>query len=208
METKQTIDRLYQAKVIPVVRKVPVEDFHAIVTALISGGISAIEVTMDSPSADQLIKEAKDRYGKQAVIGAGTVINMDDFERAVSAGAEFIVSPNFDRAVVTAAKARGLLVIPGVFSPSEMVEAIRLGANMVKVFPAGTLGADFIKNVKGPLSDIPIMCTGGIDLTNAADFFEAGATLVGAGGALINNQYIETKNWGALTAAAEKWMQV
>lgn len=200
------MNRLLEAKVIPVLRKLPEAQFMDAVDALVSGGISAVEITMDTPRASKLIREVKSKYGDDVLVGAGTVIDETDMEEAFKAGAVFIVSPILDEGVVAGANTRGVPVVPGVFSPTEVVKAIRLGADMVKIFPANTLGPAFIKNIKGPLGDIPIMCTGGIDSENAGSFVNAGAKIVGAGSSLLKKSYFEERDWEGLADEVKEWM--
>ncbi|MDC3412206.1 bifunctional 4-hydroxy-2-oxoglutarate aldolase/2-dehydro-3-deoxy-phosphogluconate aldolase [Aquibacillus sp. 3ASR75-11] len=205
MNKEEMIVRLLQAKIIPVLRKVSPAVFMDVVDALSAGGVTAVEITMDSEDASSLIRNVKERYGEKMAVGAGTVMDHADLSEALKAGAEFIVSPILDESVVKGANAEQVPVIPGVLSPTEVVQAIRSGADMVKIFPAGTLGPAYVKNIKGPLGDIPIMCTGGIDAENAADYLKAGAKIVGAGSSLIRKDLIAEQDWSGLTKEVEKW---
>lgn len=202
------LDCLLEAKLIPVLRKISNEYFMDVVEALVAGGVRALEITMDGPEACRQIYEVNGIYGPDILVGAGTVINESRFEDAVKAGATFIVSPILDEGIISKAKKRAIPVIPGVFSPTEVVKAISLGAEMVKLFPAGILGPDYIKNIRGPLGDIPIMCTGGISAENAAAYIHAGAKLIGVGSSLIKNIYFETRNWPLLTNEASDFLQI
>lgn len=201
-----TIERLKKGSLVPVLRKIPYDKSRDIVQALLDGGIQAIEVTMETEKAEAIIRESVASFSDRAWIGAGTVLDVEDCRRAVEAGAQFVVAPVLDEEVVRYAAARGIPVIPGVFTPSEMLRAINLGASMIKLFPASVLGPSFIKDVKGPLAHIPIMCTGGITLKTAKEYLDAGAHAVGAGSALLRKDLITASDWTGLTKEAERWM--
>ncbi|WP_456276608.1 bifunctional 4-hydroxy-2-oxoglutarate aldolase/2-dehydro-3-deoxy-phosphogluconate aldolase [Bacillus sp. AK128] len=201
-----TIEKLKEVRIIPVLRKIPYEKSEQIVQSLMHGGIGAVEITMETERAEDIIRESVDTFGHQILIGAGTVLNVDDCKRAIRAGAQFVVSPILDSEVIKYAHECGIPAIPGVFTPSEMQHAINLGASMVKLFPASTLGPKFIKDVRGPLSHICIMTTGGITFDNARDYLDAGAAAVGAGGALVREDLISSENWEGLKEEAARWM--
>lgn len=201
-----TIERLKAIPLVPVLRKIPYDKSHDIVQALLDGGIEAVEITMETERAEAIIRESVESYGDRALVGAGTVLDVADCRRAIEAGAQFIVAPVLEEAVVRYAADQGIPVIPGVFTPSEMLRAVNLGAAMIKLFPASVLGPSFIKDVKGPLSHIPIMCTGGITLDTAKAYLDAGANAVGAGSALLRKDLIEAGDWTGLTEEAKRWL--
>lgn len=202
------IEKLKDATIVPVLRKVPYEKSKAIVQALYDGGIRVIEITMESDRAELIIREAIEIFGDKMLVGAGTVLTTGDCDRAINAGAQFIVSPALDEAVVERAVEFDIPVIPGVFTPSEMLRAYQAGATMVKLFPSSVLGPAFIKDVKGPLSHIEIMTTGGITLDTAKSYLDAGAIAVGAGSALLRKDLIAESNWAGLVQEVEKWVEV
>lgn len=202
------IEQLKAAVIIPVLRKVPYEKSKEIVQALYNGGIRVIEVTMESDRAELIIKEALEVFGDKMLIGAGTVLTIEDCNRAIEAGAQFIVSPALDEAVVACAVEHDVPVIPGVFTPSEMINAHQAGAAMVKLFPSSVLGPAFIKDVKGPLSHIEIMTTGGITKDTAKSYLDAGAIAVGAGSALLRKDLIEENDWTGLANEVKEWLEV
>jgi 2-dehydro-3-deoxyphosphogluconate aldolase / (4S)-4-hydroxy-2-oxoglutarate aldolase len=201
------IEQLTAAPIVPILRKVPYEKSAAIVNALIEGGVTSIEVTMESDRAEEIIAETVSVYGNRILVGAGTVLNVGDCRRAIEAGAQFIVTPALDEEVVAYAVKCGVPIIPGVFTPSEMMRAIKLGAEAIKLFPASVVGPAFIKDVKGPLSHIPIMTTGGITLETAADYIGAGAAAVGTGSALLKKELIASSDWEGLKRETEKWLE-
>lgn len=202
------VERLKQYPIIPVLRKVPYEKSQSIIKALYDGGIRAVEITMESEGAESIIQETLEAYSADLLVGAGTVLSKDDCRRAIDAGAQFIVSPVLDEAVMQYAIEQNVPYIPGVFTPSEMLKAHNGGAAMIKLFPASVLGPSFIKDVKGPLGHIDIMTTGGITLETAKSYLDAGAKVVGAGSALVRKDLVENDNWTGLTEETISWMKI
>ncbi|WP_042470823.1 bifunctional 4-hydroxy-2-oxoglutarate aldolase/2-dehydro-3-deoxy-phosphogluconate aldolase [Bacillus ndiopicus] len=198
-------DKLQQFKLIPVLRKVPYSVCEELVKSLKKGGIQAVEITMDSDRAADMIKIVKKQNEGQLLVGAGTVLTLESCEEAIAAGAEFIVSPSLNLDVVRKCLEKNIPVIPGVFTPTEMQLAYSEGAEIVKLFPASSLGPKFIKDVKGPLSHIRIMTTGGISLNTAKSYIEAGAEIIGVGSELIRKEWLLSKDWEAIMNEAIKW---
>lgn len=198
-------NKLQGIRLIPVLRKVPYDLCQELVKALKDGGIKAVEITMDSDNATEMIREVKQQNGGELLVGAGTVLTMEDCENAIASGAEFIVSPSLNVEVVKKCMEHNIPVIPGVFTPTEMQTAYSAGAKMIKLFPASSLGTKFIKDVKGPLAHIQIMTTGGINLETARSYLEAGAAIVGAGSDLIKKEWLQSRNWEAITKEAIAW---
>lgn len=202
-----SLDRLTKSGIIAVIRKLnPTKTLYAI-EALVKGGISGLEITIDSEDAMLLIKKAKKEFGYDAVIGAGTVLDGASAHKAIGAGAEFIFAPVLNQEIIAVSNRYGKVVIPGVMTPTEMLQAYEWGADAVKIFPASVLGPKFIKDIKGPLEHIPIVPTGGINLDNVDNYIRAGAIGVGIGGSLMNNQYIQDNDWDALTHLAKKYTE-
>jgi 2-dehydro-3-deoxyphosphogluconate aldolase/(4S)-4-hydroxy-2-oxoglutarate aldolase len=153
---------------------------------LADGGVPIVEITLTVPHALRLIEEARARLGDRVLLGAGTVLDAETARAALLAGAEYIVSPTLNPDVIRLCRRYDKIVIPGAFSPTEILTAWEAGADIVKVFPAESLGPAYFKALKGPLSHVRLMPTGGIDLSNAADFLRAGACCLGIGGQLVN----------------------
>jgi 2-dehydro-3-deoxyphosphogluconate aldolase/(4S)-4-hydroxy-2-oxoglutarate aldolase len=151
----------------------------------IEHGLRVVEVTMTTPNALEILREARRRWDGKALVGAGTVLSALEAQAVIDAGAQFVVSPIVDAGMVEAALRADVPPIPGAFSPTEIVHACRLGAPIVKIFPAATLGAAFFQEVKAPLPQIPLMAVGGLHAHNAAEFLHAGADMVGVGSALF-----------------------
>ncbi|RUQ32459.1 bifunctional 4-hydroxy-2-oxoglutarate aldolase/2-dehydro-3-deoxy-phosphogluconate aldolase [Peribacillus cavernae] len=176
--------------------------------ALQEGGVTALEVTVDTPGAFSSINRLSNLLEDRAIIGAGTVLDSESARLAIDSGAEFILSPSLNEDVIRTALRYGKIAIPGVMTPTEMITAIEWGADLVKVFPATGLGVQYIKDVKVPFSHIQIIPTGGIDLDNAASFIEAGATAVGVGGNLVERKAIEVSDFERITRKAQEYISI
>lgn len=178
-------------RIIAIARGLPVARLAAVVAALRDGGVRAFEITLDSPDALHAISMvaamAPGPGADRLLVGAGTVMTIEEAAAALDAGARFLVMPHTDAALVAWAAGRDVPVFPGAMTPSEIVIAWRAGAAGVKVFPAGTLGPGFVREVRGPLARIPMIPTGGITAENAGAFLAAGAVAVGAGGWLTGS---------------------
>lgn len=195
---QEVLNLLLKSGIVAVVRRVDEDKVMNVIRALVNGGITGIEVTLDSPNALHVIKEAKKEFESKAVIGAGTVLDGESALLAIQAGADFIFAPTLKEETVKVANRYGKISIPGVFTPTEMLQAYEWGADIVKIFPASVLGPNFIKDVKGPLGHIPMMPTGGINLENIAGYIKAGAIAAGVGGSLIKKELIENEQWDQL----------
>jgi 2-dehydro-3-deoxyphosphogluconate aldolase / (4S)-4-hydroxy-2-oxoglutarate aldolase len=183
----RTLSRVLAGGVIPVIRAPSAELALKAVDAICAGGIDVVELTMTVPGAVSLIEELKSRFGDDVMVGAGTVLDADTARACIGAGAEFVVCPIVDRATVTFCRARGVPVIPGALTPTEIVEATRAGADIVKVFPCGALGgASYIRSLRGPFPDVRLVPTGGVSMQTVGDFIRAGASAVGVGADLVD----------------------
>ncbi len=152
-----------------------------------SGRINVFELTMNSPQALESMQAIKHIYGDEAVVGMGTVLDVDMARQALDAGADFVVAPSFSRAVVEYVMQRDILVAPGIMTPTEAVDAWSMGVKLLKLFPIGPLGLDYFKAIRGPLDHIKFMCNGGTDDSNSIDFLKAGAVACGMAGWLTGN---------------------
>ncbi|MCG5102480.1 bifunctional 4-hydroxy-2-oxoglutarate aldolase/2-dehydro-3-deoxy-phosphogluconate aldolase [Oceanobacillus alkalisoli] len=209
MKTKvKTIDRLTESGVIAVIRKVPKDKVLKVAESLIEGGVNALEITMDGEGAQSLIEQLTREFAGDAIIGAGTVLDGIAADAAIRSGAAFVVSPILKKDVIETTIRYGKVSIPGVMTPTEMVQAVEWGADIVKVFPASVGGPAFIKNIKGPLPQIDIIPTGGVDLKNGSDFIKAGAVAIGAGGNLVDKQAILTENYTIIRDKARQYVEL
>ena len=190
--------------VVAIIRMPDPMALRAVVDALAEGGVRALEVTMTVPRAIELIAEIAPTLPSDFLFGAGTLLDADTVHRAVDAGAQFIVSPVFKPEVVQAAHRDGVPVMPGCFTPTEILDAWDAGADIVKVFPATALGPGYIKDVRAPLPHVKLMPTGGVTLDNAGDWITAGAVAVGVGSALTDAKAIEAGKFDVLRANAER----
>ena len=183
----QVLDRIQESGIIAIIRgNFPLERLHAIVNALYHGGLTVVELTLNSPVALQGIAALRDAVPESMLIGAGTVRTASDVELAINAGAQFLISPNFDPESVKYSGDAGVLHMPGVFTASEAQAAYAAGCPVVKLFPAGALGPSYLKALRAPLNDIGFVPTGGIDVETAADFLHAGALALGVGSSLVS----------------------
>jgi 2-dehydro-3-deoxyphosphogluconate aldolase/(4S)-4-hydroxy-2-oxoglutarate aldolase len=173
-----------EAPVVAIVRRPKVDAIRCI-EHLFRIGIRLVEITMDTPGAVDILKTLRSRVPSDALLGAGTVTDVARAETALAAGATFLVTPNLNLEVIRTARARGVPIMPGAMTPTEIWNAAAAGADYVKVFPAGTLGPVFFREIRGPFAEIPLMATGGVNLENARDFILFGVDALGAGGALI-----------------------
>lgn len=199
-------NKMISSGIVAVVRKVDPSKVNELVRSLIAGGITGIEMTLDSDMALEKINEFKGLYGDRAAIGAGTVVNKEQAKEAITAGADFIFAPTLDRETIEYTKQKDKIMIPGAFTPTEIYQGHAWGADIVKVFPASVLGPRFIKDVKGPLSDIPLMPTGGISLNNIQSFLEVGCVAAGIGGSLMKADLIEENRWDELEDLARMYV--
>jgi 2-dehydro-3-deoxyphosphogluconate aldolase/(4S)-4-hydroxy-2-oxoglutarate aldolase len=190
--------------VVAVIRLQDPSALRRVVDALAEGGIRALEVTMTVPRAIELIAELAPRLPTGFLVGAGTVLDADTAHRASRAGAQFIVSPVFRPETIAAAHEEGVPAMPGCFTPTEILSAWDAGADLVKVFPATSVGPGYFKDIKGPLPHVKLMPTGGVSIDNAGDWLRAGAAAVGIGSALLDAKAIAAKDWSVLTLNAQR----
>lgn len=202
MKRDEALDRILSLKVIAVIRMSDPEKLFSVTEAIKRGGVKAIEITLTTPGALDVIREMSAKKSPDVLIGAGTVLDAETADAAIDAGAEFVVSPvtNFD--MIQVCRRRDTFVAPGAFTPTEIVAAWKQGADVVKVFPATSVGPKYFKDLKGPLPLIRLMPTGGVSIENAADFIKNGACCVAIGTALLDQKSIERNDWEALTAKA------
>jgi len=184
--------------VIGIVRNLGLEDVIQILPSYVQAGLTTIEITMNTEGAEEIIRYALEHYPEHLNVGAGTVCTKKDLNKAIEAGAQFIVTPIVRRKIIRSCVKNELPVFPGAFTPTEIYKAWSLGASMVKVFPAKTVGADYIKDVKAPLNQIKLIPTGGVDIDNIESFKKAGADAYGVGGPLFKKALIKEKDWAGL----------
>jgi 2-dehydro-3-deoxyphosphogluconate aldolase/(4S)-4-hydroxy-2-oxoglutarate aldolase len=180
--------------IVGIIRHIPAADVSQILPVYQAAGLTTVEITMNTPEAETMIRAARQQYPDTLNVGAGTVCSEADLELALAAGAQFIVTPVINKKVIKTCVKKGIPIFPGAFTPSEIYKAWSMGASMVKVFPTTQLGPGYIRDVKAPLNQIKLLPTGGITVQNMGDFLTAGADGFGVGSHLFDKQLIDKKD--------------
>ena len=209
MEKREILNRMVAEGLIPVIRASSAVEALKVAQAIKQGGARFLEITMTVPGGMEVIKELKGQFTDEVIVGAGTLLYPETGRTALLAGAQFLVSPTLNLELIRMAHRYNAVVIPGALTPTEILAAWEAGADLVKVFPAGPLGGPrYVKALKGPLPQIPLLPTGGVDLKNAGDFIRAGASAVAVGGELVDARAVKEKNYGALTRNTRAFLKV
>jgi 2-dehydro-3-deoxyphosphogluconate aldolase / (4S)-4-hydroxy-2-oxoglutarate aldolase len=207
MTSAQVQQRILDVGIIPVVRAASTREAILAVEAVTAGGIPIVELTMTVPGALSVISELVKTMGKDTMVGAGTVLDAETARRCMNAGAEFIVSPGFDPATVRLVKEQDKLVMPGALTPTEVITAWKAGSDFVKIFPCGNVGGPkYIKALKGPLPQVPMIPTGGVSLETTGDFIRAGSAALGIGGELISPAALKSGDTSEITRIARLFL--
>lgn len=201
----ELLQSLAEQKIVAIIRGIDADKGDRTAQALYEGGIIFLEVTLNTDGALDMISRFRSQYEGKMRIGAGTVLDLAQAKEAEAAGAEYIISPNLDEEVVTYCVERGLEVCPGTMTPSEIVRAYKLGAGAVKVFPMGSLGVNYLKEIRAPLNHIPMVATGGVNLQNIRTVLDAGAIAVGLGGNLVDKKLIADGKFEELRQLAQAY---
>lgn len=209
MQKNQVLAFISKIRVVAVIRLPDLTIAEPLTRALLDGGIKGLEFTLTNRDSIEVIRRLKNEIADfangEAVIGAGTVTNVEDAQACIDAGAQFIVSPTTKLPVIQLCNSADVPIMPGAYTPTEIETAWDSGADVVKVFPATTLGPGYIKAVLAPLPHLRLMPTGGIDLDNMADYLKAGVVAVGVGGNLLDKTAIAAGNWDAISATARAY---
>lgn len=206
--------KVQEEKIISIIRGIALRDIAWTVEALFRGGIRIIEITFDQKAENRLeetagaIRTAKNLYGEELLVGAGTVMSVVEAEAAVQAGASFLLSPNVDAAVMKKGIELGAEMIPGAMTPTEIASAYQQGASLVKLFPAGIMGISYAKAVMAPLNHVPMIAVGGVDLNNLKSFLQMGFAGVGIGSEIVKKALIEVGEFEHLTNLAKRYVDV
>ena len=200
----EVVESVERAGIVAVIRIKDPSRLRAVVDAIAEGGIRVLEITMTVPGAVGLIRDLAPTLPDGFILGAGTVLDPETVAQVADAGARYVVSPVFRRAVIEACHARGLAAMPGCFTPTEILDAWDAGADIVKVFPATTLGPSYLKDVRAPLPQVKLMPTGGVTVENAGEWIRAGAVAVGVGTSLLDAKAIADGQFAVLRANAER----
>jgi len=203
----KAVSRLREVGIIPIIRASSADAVMPVAEALLLAGLPVVEITLTVPNAIDAIGAVAKRFSGKLLVGAGTVTDAETARRAVDAGAEFIVTPCLVREVIEAAQRADVAVLPGALTPTEVFEAFRLGGDMVKIFPAQSVGgAAYLRALRGPFPDIPLVPTGGVTLDNVGEMFKAGAAAVGVGTELISQDALARRDYAAIGAVAKRFL--
>jgi 2-dehydro-3-deoxyphosphogluconate aldolase/(4S)-4-hydroxy-2-oxoglutarate aldolase len=204
--TQEIIERV---GLIPVLRARSAAQAHAVVKAMIAGGVTVVEVTMTVPGAIELLAELKAEYGSRLLLGSGTVTTAEDAEATIEAGAEFVVSPSYHPEVISVTRSLGKISIPGALTPTEVITAWKAGADYVKIFPCSAMGgASYLKSLLAPFPHLKLIPTGGVTLQSAESFIRAGARALGVGSDLVNLAAIDSGAPEFITETARAYLKV
>ena len=207
MRTDEQMKIIRETGIVAIVRGTGIDSLLKIAEALSEGGVRVIEVTLNTPGAIEMIGQLEKEFGDEMLIGAGTVLDPETARAVILAGAKFVIGPTLNLDVNKLCNRYNTVYIPGVLTPNEIISAWEAGAQVVKVFPAGTLGPRYIKELRGPLAQVEMMPVGGVTVDNAAEFIKAGATALGIGGELVDRNAVETGRFELLTEKAHRFIE-
>ena len=209
MTHEEVLSLIQEEKLVAILRGVPMERIDGVVGALVRGGVRVLEFTFDHAEKDcvkmnaEKIRRTVEKFGDQVLVGCGTTLTVEEVEAAYDAGACLMISPNVDMAVIRRAKQLGMVAMPGALTPTEIVAAYEMGADIVKLFPAGELGLGYIKAVRGPLRHIPMSAVGGVKPENVKDYLDAGVCGFGVGGPLVLAKAVKSGDDAAIEERAK-----
>ena len=202
------LSRVLDSGIVAVIRASSGDLLSDVAEALLAGGVQVMEITFTVPAAVRVLETVAQRMGDRVLLGAGTVLDAETARAALLAGAQFIVSPNTNLDVIRLCRRYGKLVMPGALTPTEVVTAWEAGADIVKIFPSEITGPKYLKALHGPLPQVRLMPTGGVDLNTAAEFLRCGACVLGVGGSLVEKKAVETGNLARIESLARQFVQI
>jgi 2-dehydro-3-deoxyphosphogluconate aldolase / (4S)-4-hydroxy-2-oxoglutarate aldolase len=208
MSKEHDLQRVLDCGIVAVVRSHDSDQLVEVTRALADGGVTVVEITMTVPHALDVLRQVHKALGDRILLGAGTVLDPETARAVLLAGAAYIVAPTVNVEVIRLCQRYDKLVMPGAFTPTEILTAWEAGADIVKVFPADVVGPAFFKAVRGPLPQIRLMPTGGVDLTTAAAFLQAGACCLGVGGQLVEPKAVAERNFGRIRDLARQYVSI
>ncbi|MHC2067491.1 bifunctional 4-hydroxy-2-oxoglutarate aldolase/2-dehydro-3-deoxy-phosphogluconate aldolase [Bremerella sp. T1] len=208
MPREATVQKISDTGIVAVIRADNGEVLADVTEALVEGGVTAIEVTFTVPKAHQVLEYVADRFGDKIQLGAGTVLDAETARIAILAGAEFIVSPIVDLPTIEISHRYDKAMMPGALTPTEVVKAWQAGADVVKIFPSDLTGPSYLKALKGPLPQIRMMPTGGVNLDTAESFLKAGACALGVGGSLVEKSAIQNNDMDRIRDLAKQYVEI
>jgi 2-dehydro-3-deoxyphosphogluconate aldolase/(4S)-4-hydroxy-2-oxoglutarate aldolase len=208
MSKESQLRQVLECGIVAVVRSPDSRQLVEVARALADGGVSVVEITMTVPNALDLVRQVRQALGDRVLLGAGTILDPETARAALLAGAEYLVAPTVNLDVIRLCQRYDKLVMPGAFTPTEILSAWEAGADVVKVFPAEVVGPAFFKALRGPLPQVRLMPTGGVDLKTAADFLRAGACCLGVGGQLVEPRAVAEGNFDRIRDLARQYAAV
>jgi len=208
MHRNEVVQQICEVGVVAVVRGNRGDILADVAQALAEGGVTAIEITFTVPKAHQIIEQVADRLGDRSLIGAGTVLDAETARTAILAGARFVVSPIVSLPTIEICHRYDVAVMPGALTPTEVVTAWQAGADVVKVFPSDVTGPKYLKALRGPLPQVRLMPTGGVNLETAEAFLSAGACALGVGGSLVEKEAVESGNFKRIENLAKQYVEI
>src|SRR3954466_4075071 len=208
MSRENQLRRVLDCGIVAVIRSPDSQQLVEVARALADGGVTVVEITMSVPNALEVLRQVRQALGDRLLLGAGTVLDAETARAVLLAGAEFLVAPTLNLDVIRLCQRYDRLVMPGAFTPTEILTAWEAGADIVKVFPADVVGPAFFKAVRAPLPQVKMMPTGGVDLNTAADFLKAGACCLGIGGQLVEPKAVAERNFDRIRDLARQYVAV
>jgi 2-dehydro-3-deoxyphosphogluconate aldolase/(4S)-4-hydroxy-2-oxoglutarate aldolase len=205
---EKDLARVLDTGIVAVIRADSGDLLADVAEALLAGGVDVMEITFTVPAAVRVLERVAERMGQRVLLGAGTILDPETARVAVLAGAQFIVSPNTNLDVIRLCRRYGKLVMPGAMTPTEVVTAWETGADIVKIFPSEITGPKYLKALHGPLPQVRLMPTGGVDLNTAAEFLRCGACALGIGGSLVEKNAVQTGNLARIESLARQFVQI
>lgn len=206
MSKEKDLQRIVDCGVVAIVRFDRSEELVEAARAIKAGGVDVIEFTMTTPNALNIIAASAEEFGEEVLLGAGTVLDPETARAAILSGARYIISPTLNPQVIELCHRYGVIAVPGAFTPTEILTAWELGADMVKVFPAAAMGPGYIKDILSPLPQVRLLPVGGVSVSNVAEFIKAGATAVAAGSSLVDKRAVAEGDFARLTEIARKFV--
>lgn len=209
----KTVEWIFQHKIVAISRKVKVKDMVKTAEGLYRGGIRSLEITFDQASptcisdTSESIRQVKAALGDKMCVGAGTVMTVEQAEAAAGAGANFALAPDTNTTIIRKIVELGMVAVPGALTPTEIAAAYHAGASIVKLFPAGNMGLDYVKAIRGPINHVPLMAVGGVNLDNVKEFLDNGFTSVGIGSNIVKNSLIEAGKFDEIEALAAEYVK-
>lgn len=202
MNGENALQMIFETGVVAIMRAKSSDQLLRAAEAVLAGGVNAIEVTMTTPNAIDVIQQATSQFGKDVLFGVGSVLDLETARAAILAGAQFVVCPTLKIGTIEMCKRYSIAVMPGAYTPTEILTAWEAGASVVKVFPASVGGSAYIKAIKGPLLQIRLAAVGGVNVENTVEFIRAGVEVIGVGGELVNQKLLDARDFAEITKRA------